>query len=354
MRLKKHGGMDSGQKSRRELPCGDHGTHAARPPTFTPIGIGMHRNRLLAVAIFSLMAFCLGIVAASELATVQPALAEPTPMASVAPSDAPQRASYSSCRVDGPYIAMTFDDGPHPLLTPRLLDMLKARGIRATFFLIGQNAAEYPDIVRRIAAEGHEIGNHTWNHPQLTKLNPAALREEIDRTSSTIANWRLANATPAWRSLVRIKISAALPCFLCLVVSICSPLTSKAQGTIEAKTNSLPEWRWEAVIAALEDPSIEVQQAAVEWLAALSEQRYAPPKASRPNDFVNCSKPVSSLRIQMGFMFCERCPGLIPRAPEPRPICSRSPMKASAWPPPRRLEAWAQQRRVLRRRWLIC
>jgi hypothetical protein len=64
-----------------------------------------------------------------------------------------------------------------------------------------------------------------------------------------------------------------------------------------AKTNSLPEWRWEAVIAALEDPSIEVQQAAVEWLAALSEQRYAPPKARRLNDFVNCSKPVSSLRI---------------------------------------------------------
>ena len=82
---------------------------------------------------------------------------------------------------------MTFDDGPHPVLTPRLLDMLKASGIRATFFLIGQNAAEYPDIVRRIAAEGHEIGNHTWNHPQLTKLSPGALREEISRTSSTIA-----------------------------------------------------------------------------------------------------------------------------------------------------------------------
>jgi peptidoglycan/xylan/chitin deacetylase (PgdA/CDA1 family) len=133
------------------------------------------------------MAFCLGIVAASELATGQPALSEPTPTPSAAPSDAPQKASYSSCRVDGPYIAMTFDDGPHPILTPRLLDMLKARGIRATFFLIGQNAAEYPDIVRRIAAEGHEIGNHTWNHPQLTKLSPSALREEIERTSSTIA-----------------------------------------------------------------------------------------------------------------------------------------------------------------------
>ena len=91
---------------------------------FTPTGIGMRRKRLLAVAIFSLMAFRFGIVAASELATEQPAIAEPTPTPSVAPSDAPQKASYSSCRVDGPYIAMTFDDGPHPLLTPRLLDML--------------------------------------------------------------------------------------------------------------------------------------------------------------------------------------------------------------------------------------
>ncbi len=147
----------------------------------------MRRERLLGLAIFSLLAFCYEIVAAAQVATEQPAVAEPTPTPSVAPSDAPQKASYSLCRVDGPYIAMTFDDGPHPVLTPRLLDMLKARGIKATFFLIGENAAEYPDIVRRIAAEGHEIGNHTWDHPQLTKLSPVALREEIDRTSSTIA-----------------------------------------------------------------------------------------------------------------------------------------------------------------------
>jgi peptidoglycan/xylan/chitin deacetylase (PgdA/CDA1 family) len=154
---------------------------------FTPTSIGMHRNHLLVTAIFSLIAFFVGFVATSELATAQPALAEPTATPSAASSDALQRASYSSCRVDVPYIAMTFDDGPHPILTPRLLDMLKARGIRATFFLIGQNAAEYPDIVRRIAAEGHEIGNHTWNHPQLTRLSSAALREEINRTSSTIS-----------------------------------------------------------------------------------------------------------------------------------------------------------------------
>ena len=119
---------------------------------------------------------------------------------------------------------------------------------------------------------------------ELKKRGLSYWLEEWDLVSvihfSRQSNWRLANATPAWRSLVRIKISAALPCFLCLVVSICSPLTSKAQGTVEAKTNSLPEWRWEAVIAALEDPSIEVQQAAVEWLAALSEQRYAPPQGA--------------------------------------------------------------------------
>jgi peptidoglycan/xylan/chitin deacetylase (PgdA/CDA1 family) len=154
---------------------------------FMPVGIEMHRERLLAAAIFSMMSFRCGIVAASELAKEQPALAEPTPTPSLAPSDAPQKASYSSCRVDGPYIAMTFDDGPHPTRTPQLLDMLKTRGIKATFFLIGENAAAHPDIVRRIAAEGHEIGNHSWSHPQLTKLKPAALREELERTSSTIA-----------------------------------------------------------------------------------------------------------------------------------------------------------------------
>jgi peptidoglycan/xylan/chitin deacetylase (PgdA/CDA1 family) len=145
----------------------------------------MTRTCSLAVVIVLQTTLVGGSVAGSESTPAPPA--EPTPTPSAALSDAPQRDSYSSCRVDGPYVAMTFDDGPHPVLTPRLLDMLKARRIKATFFLIGENAAEYPDIVRRIAAEGHEIGNHTWNHPQLTKLSPEALREEINRTSSTIA-----------------------------------------------------------------------------------------------------------------------------------------------------------------------
>ncbi|MBV8901086.1 MAG: polysaccharide deacetylase family protein [Verrucomicrobia bacterium] len=95
-------------------------------------------------------------------------------------------ATYSSCHVDGQYIAMTFDDGPSAENTPRLLDLLKQRGIKATFFLIGQNAAEHPEIVKRILEEGHEIGNHSWTHPQLSKLSDERVTDEIVKTQNAI------------------------------------------------------------------------------------------------------------------------------------------------------------------------
>ncbi|HEU4679198.1 MAG TPA: polysaccharide deacetylase family protein, partial [Terrimicrobiaceae bacterium] len=85
---------------------------------------------------------------ASDYASVP----QPTPAAVV-----PERHSYTSCNVPGMYIAMTFDDGPSAQLTPKLLDILKERGIKATFFLVGKNVAEYPDIVRRMVDEGHEV-----------------------------------------------------------------------------------------------------------------------------------------------------------------------------------------------------
>ena len=94
--------------------------------------------------------------------------------------------SYCSVPVDGPYIAMSFDDGPSPTLTPRLLDMLKQRGIKVTFFVIGQNVEHAPEVVAQAAAEGHEIGNHTWSHPALTKLSDARDQEEINKTSEAI------------------------------------------------------------------------------------------------------------------------------------------------------------------------
>lgn len=86
----------------------------------------------------------------------------------------------------GNLVAMTFDDGPHPTLTPALLDMLKTRKIRATFYLIGRNAARYPDIVKRMVDEGHEIGNHSWSHPFLSRLGTRSLMRELDRTSDAV------------------------------------------------------------------------------------------------------------------------------------------------------------------------
>jgi peptidoglycan/xylan/chitin deacetylase (PgdA/CDA1 family) len=125
-----------------------------------------------------------------------------TPAATVAPSptretlasapsgylDVPQKSTfgYSSVHVDGPYIAMTFDDGPDPKLTPKLLDLLKAKGIKATFFVVGQNAAEYPDVLKRAAAEGHEIGNHSWSHPNFAKMSDGAVTNELQKTQDAI------------------------------------------------------------------------------------------------------------------------------------------------------------------------
>ncbi len=78
------------------------------------------------------------------------------------------------------YVAITFDDGPHPTRTPALLDLLAERNIRATFYVVGINAGTYPAIVRRMLNEGHEIGNHTQTHARLTDLTLDAVRDEMD------------------------------------------------------------------------------------------------------------------------------------------------------------------------------
>jgi peptidoglycan/xylan/chitin deacetylase (PgdA/CDA1 family) len=115
---------------------------------------------------------------------VAPTAAKPlaTPLAT---TSAP-KITYSQCNVDGPYIAMTYDDGPHATNTPRLLDMLKQRTIKATFFCVGQCVAEYPEIAKRIVDEGHEIASHSWSHPLLSNMSEAAVRDQIERTHQVI------------------------------------------------------------------------------------------------------------------------------------------------------------------------
>lgn len=86
-----------------------------------------------------------------------------------------------------PCVALTFDDGPTPDHTPRVLEILREKGVKATFFLIGSRAEKQRDLVRRMCAEGHRIGNHTYTHPALfCFLPPSRLREEIDKGEEVI------------------------------------------------------------------------------------------------------------------------------------------------------------------------
>ena len=78
-------------------------------------------------------------------------------------------------------VVLTFDDGPFPPLTRRVLDTLAAQCVRATFFLIGRNAAANPALVRRIADDGHTVAHHSWSHPVMTRLGDSAAKADIDR-----------------------------------------------------------------------------------------------------------------------------------------------------------------------------
>lgn len=88
--------------------------------------------------------------------------------------------------VDTPKIAITFDDGPDPYCTEQLLDGLKERGVKASFFVMGKQAEAYPELIRRMQAEGHLIGNHTYSHIQLGKNNREIFKAELIKTNELL------------------------------------------------------------------------------------------------------------------------------------------------------------------------
>jgi peptidoglycan/xylan/chitin deacetylase (PgdA/CDA1 family) len=101
------------------------------------------------------------------------------------------------CSTNSPKkLAITFDDGPNPEITPKLLDLLAQYDAHATFFVIGRFARENPDLVREIAARGHAIGNHTETHPNLFKLGPAKIQAELRLCHHAIRN--ILGAPPKW------------------------------------------------------------------------------------------------------------------------------------------------------------
>ena len=83
-------------------------------------------------------------------------------------------------------VALTFDDGPDDDATPKILDILRDKKVPATFFVVGDQIKLFPKQLQRIAAEGHQIGNHSWNHPQLPKITTCHVVNEIERTQKLI------------------------------------------------------------------------------------------------------------------------------------------------------------------------
>src|SRR5207237_6430082 len=124
---------------------------------------------------------CFGIVAVRAAAVAPQTGEKPKLTATAEPG-----ITFDWVHVDGPYVAMTFDDGPSAKLPPKLLDLLAAHHIKATFFLIGQNVAENPDSVAREVREGHEIANHSWSHPNLAKMSDDRVRDQLHKTEDAI------------------------------------------------------------------------------------------------------------------------------------------------------------------------
>ncbi len=134
-----------------------------------------------------------GLVASTGVATAAEALirrvAQAAPDPAVPdvspPADVP---FFEHGSTEGNRIALTFDDGPVPGVTELILDELKKRELRATFFFIGRHVAAAPELARRVAEEGHEIGNHTFTHRKLTELADQEVANELDQTTKILSS----------------------------------------------------------------------------------------------------------------------------------------------------------------------
>ncbi|MBQ7392076.1 MAG: polysaccharide deacetylase family protein [Clostridia bacterium] len=93
---------------------------------------------------------------------------------------------YRSVETEKKQIALTFDDGPHPILTERILKILDQYGVTATFFMVGENVINYPDAAKEVILAGHEVGNHTFTHPHIANLNEKAIFDEIGRCEDAL------------------------------------------------------------------------------------------------------------------------------------------------------------------------
>jgi peptidoglycan-N-acetylglucosamine deacetylase len=98
----------------------------------------------------------------------------------------PDLATNGRTSTSGGRIALTFDDGPRPRTTPSILDTLKEHDLKATFFVLGRQVKEHPNLLRRMVEEGHILGNHTYDHPDMSALSPKQMRLELQSTQEAV------------------------------------------------------------------------------------------------------------------------------------------------------------------------
>ncbi len=240
-----------------------------------------------------------------------PAGAGPASAVSAPPVPAPAepRITFNSVHVEGPYVAMTFDDGPNPTLTPKLLDLLAAHKMKATFFVVGQNAAEHPEILQRAAREGHEIANHSWSHPNLGKMGDEAVRRELQKTDDAIKaaiGTRPTLLRPPYGSITSHQKTWINEAFgYRIIIWDVDPLDWKRPGPKIVTSRILNEAKPGSIILAhdIHPPTIEAMPATFEQLEAkgfkfvtvselLAMARPLPPK---PAATAPISRPAASL-----------------------------------------------------------
>ncbi|WP_200842027.1 polysaccharide deacetylase family protein [Actinomadura sp. K4S16] len=211
-------------------------------------------------------------------------------------------------------VALTFDDGPGPY-TARLLDTLKKNGVRATFFMLGENVGAHRDVVRRMALEGQEVANHTWSHPDLTTLSPAEVRSQIQRTQKVVKDASGVLPTlvrPPYGSVnKRVERAVGMPLILWSVDTLDWRYRDVARdtrvGVKEPKSGGI------VLFHDIHKPSVDSIPKVVEGLR------------KRGFTFVTVSELLAGRRLLPGASYSERTPPPTPVTASPPPTGSSAP-----------------------------
>ncbi|MDE6312348.1 MAG: polysaccharide deacetylase family protein [Lachnospiraceae bacterium] len=170
-------------------------------------------------------------------------------------------------------IALTFDDGPHQKYTPMLLDGLKERNVKATFFLMGANAEKYPEIVKRMSMEGHVIGNHSYSHIELSAVREAQACTEITKTNQILTEYT--GKAPEYIRPPFGAWSHNLDCVTSMIVVLwdIDPLDWKCQNTDQIVKRVVPKAEENAIIL-LHDSYETSVEAALQIIDKLQKENF--------------------------------------------------------------------------------